>query len=1113
MAMDTLYQTDDYAPDSSTTGILAPGLTLSGSADAWLENDWFKADLTAGTTYHFKLDPFGMYGYNGQQSNTRLVLRDAQGAELASSYGDSLYAPSYVQYTPTVSGAYYLDVELAARVGKYKVSMEIPVPDAVPSQGAGAPLVEAGVKVEGVFDYAGDRDWYRFHAEPGQHLKFGTPRGSAADAVFATDYAFYTLDGKPLDYMYPFEPMVSGDYYVSLQGDDKGSYTLLMTALADDYAGNAATTGQLQPGGASISGKIDYAYDRDAFRAPVEAGKMYTVRVSGISTSLYGLQYRVTDAATGTAYTVSRIDGGFSFKAGSTGDALLALTSFVSPLPATGGNYLLELVAGVPDDHGDDAAHATAVALGQSVNAELQGGGDTDVFKVELKAGVTYDFDAAGTLRTSLRLTDATGKEIAGGGYNNPSSHLSVTPAVTGSYFAHVTGPGSGYAFKAVATRDDYAANTGNPGLLAVGGSANGQIDNHADVDWFAIDLAKGVTYWFEGTSPATVLDAQGKTLAEMPTGLHSDQKPVMSFVPENSGTYYVSVRGGPGSYTVKAQVGERDDFGATPATAGKLVADVQAKGRLELPQDTDMYHFSASAGTSYVVELTDSRGYAVRDGYQVYVQSDLGSTGLMREIERANVSVTMFEPQASGDYYFTVKGDGGTQGGYGLRLRPVAGDLVPANRNTTAELHAGQPIYSALETPYDGDWYKVAVQKDRAYVVELLGAFSGNGTLDAQSAILSVTNERGYTTSFGGSYAYRPYSEPLATFKPDQDGAYYVGVDGNTIAAGGYMLKVTDITNDRKGPALAATSFIANVHADLYDTQVLEFDERIKVDERGVTLSGPNGAVGLHSITGKYDGLLSAGNKLFINPAARLDPGVTYTIELKAGSITDVAGNPYSGAQSFSFSTKPLLQTGTASDDYLDGAARSTTMTGGAGLDTVLYTGSVNGYTIKGSSGGKFTIGPSHGAFEPTVTLDGIERLVFARSASVALDIDGTGGQAYRLYQAAFNRTPDAGGVGYWIAQLDKGMALTDVARSFVASAEFQKLYGANPSDAAFVDMLYNNVLHRAPDAAGGAYWNGALRDGLAREQALAYFSEGKENHDAVAKVIADGFSYVPYG
>lgn len=1111
--MDTLYQTDDYAPDSSTTGILAPGLTLSGSTDNWLENDWFKAELTAGTTYHFKLDPFGMYGYNGQQSSTRLVLRDAQGAELASSYGDSLYVPSYVQYTPTVSGAYYLDVELIARVGKYKVSMEIPVPDAVPSQGAGAPLVEAGVKVEGVFDYAGDRDWYRFHAEQGQHLKFGTPKGSAADAVFATDYAFYTLDGKPLDYMYPFEPMVSGDYYVSLQGDEKGSYTLLMTALADDYAGNAATTGQLQPGGPAVSGKIDYAYDRDAFRVPVEAGKMYTVRVSGISTSLYGLQYRAADAATGTTYAISKVDGGFSFKAGSTGDALLSLTSFASPLPATGGNYVLELVAGVPDDHGDNVAHATAVALGQTVNAELQGGGDTDVFKVELQGGVTYDLEAVGTLQTSLRLTDATGMEIASRGNTNPPLPLSVTPAASGSYFAHVSGPGSTYSFKAVAIQDDYAANTGNPGLLLVGGSAKGTIDNYADADWLAIDLAEGVTYWFEGPGSARVVDGQGKTLAEMPTGLRSDQTPVMPFVPEKSGTYYVSVRGGPGSYTVKAQLGERDDFGATRSTAGKLVADVQAKGRLELPQDSDMYHFSASAGTSYVVELTDSQGYVVRDGYQVHVQSDLGSAGLMRKVERANVSVTMFEPQASGDYYFTVNGDGGSKGDYGLRLRPVAGDLVPANRNTTAELHAGQPIHSALETRYDGDWYKVAVQKDRAYVVELLGAFSGNGTLNAQSANLSVTNERGYTTNFEGSYAYRPYSEPLATFKADQDGAYYVGVDGNTVASGGYMLKVTDITNDRKGPALATTSFNANVHADLYDTQVFVFDERIKVDERGVTLNGPNGTIGLSSFNGTHDGLLSAGNKLFINPAARLDPGITYTIELKPGSITDVAGNPYSGALSFSFSTKPLLQTGTAGDDYLDGAAKSTQMAGGAGLDTVLYAGSVNGYTINGSGAGKFTIGPRLGAFEPTVTLDGIERLVFGQSTSVALDIEGTGGQAYRLYQAAFNRTPDAGGVGYWMAQMDKGMVLTDVARSFVASAEFQKLYGANPTDAAFVDMLYNNVLHRAPDAAGAAYWNGALRDGLPREQALAYFSEGKENHDAVAKLIANGFSYTPYG
>ena len=51
--------------------------------------------------------------------------------------------------------------------------------------------------------------------------------------------------------------------------------------------------------------------------------------------------------------------------------------------------------------------------------------------------------------------------------------------------------------------------------------------------------------------------------------------------------------------------------------------------------------------------------------------------------------------------------------------------------------------------------------------------------------------------------------------------------------------------------------------------------------------------------------------------------------------------------------------------------------------------------------------------------TLVSVERLVFS-DVTVALDLDGVGGQAYRIYKAAFDREPDSGGLGYWIAQME---------------------------------------------------------------------------------------------
>ena len=126
-----------------------------------------------------------------------------------------------------------------------------------------------------------------------------------------------------------------------------------------------------------------------------------------------------------------------------------------------------------------------------------------------------------------------------------------------------------------------------------------------------------------------------------------------------------------------------------------------------------------------------------------------------------------------------------------------------------------------------------------------------------------------------------------------------------------------------------------------------------------------------------------------------------------------------------------------------------------------------------------------------------------------VALDVDGAAGQAYRLYQAAFDRAPDLEGLGFWIGAMDKGVGLQDVARSFVASAEFTGRYGPT-TDAQFLDLLYQHVLHREPDAAGFQFWNDALQAHVPREAVLASFSESAENQAQVIGSIQHGIDFI---
>lgn len=201
----------------------------------------------------------------------------------------------------------------------------------------------------------------------------------------------------------------------------------------------------------------------------------------------------------------------------------------------------------------------------------------------------------------------------------------------------------------------------------------------------------------------------------------------------------------------------------------------------------------------------------------------------------------------------------------------------------------------------------------------------------------------------------------------------------------------------------------------------------------------------------------------------------------------------------------------GGAGNDRITGGGGDDSIIGGAGIDVAQYAGARANYVVYRSGGG-FNVTDRSGA-EGTDTLIQVERLQFADSV-VALDSNGNGGEVYRVYQAAFNRRPDAGGLGFWINARDNGASLTTVANGFVQSPEFRALYGANPSNAEYVNRLYDNVLHRAGEAGGVAYWLGVLNArSLTQAEVLAGFSESPENQAALIGVIQDGFTYTPYG
>jgi len=81
-------------------------------------------------------------------------------------------------------------------------------------------------------------------------------------------------------------------------------------------------------------------------------------------------------------------------------------------------------------------------------------------------------------------------------------------------------------------------------------------------------------------------------------------------------------------------------------------------------------------------------------------------------------------------------------------------------------------------------------------------------------------------------------------------------------------------------------------------------------------------------------------------------------------------------------------------------------------------------------------------------------------------------------LYLGFFGRAPDTAGLYYWSSQISLGTSPIEVAKGFSQSSEFSQKYGPL-SAGAKIDLAYQNILQRSPDAGGHAYWTNRLETG----------------------------------
>ena len=139
---------------------------------------------------------------------------------------------------------------------------------------------------------------------------------------------------------------------------------------------------------------------------------------------------------------------------------------------------------------------------------------------------------------------------------------------------------------------------------------------------------------------------------------------------------------------------------------------------------------------------------------------------------------------------------------------------------------------------------------------------------------------------------------------------------------------------------------------------------------------------------------------------------------------------------------------------DYFDG---------GLGLDTVVYSGPIERYTIN-KSGNRYVVSEPTGS-DDTDNLVNIERLQFS-NGKVALDVEtGNAGEAAKLIGALLGPTyvKDKALAGIVINLLDQKYTSDTIAKLGIATPMFLGMAGSS-SNTDFVKQVFTNVVGRAP-------------------------------------------------
>ena len=216
-------------------------------------------------------------------------------------------------------------------------------------------------------------------------------------------------------------------------------------------------------------------------------------------------------------------------------------------------------------------------------------------------------------------------------------------------------------------------------------------------------------------------------------------------------------------------------------------------------------------------------------------------------------------------------------------------------------------------------------------------------------------------------------------------------------------------------------------------------------------------------------------------------DSGVTYIDALSgASALTERA--QLNNVEQLQFLDKTVSL---VVNDTIKGQPGTDFFDGGLGIDTVVYSGPQERYSIT-KSGNRYVVSEPTGS-DDTDYLSNIERLQFS-NGKVALDLGGNAGQAARLIGALLGPSfiKDKALAGVVIGFIDQDYSIENIANLGLNTSFYLALAGSTKNED-FVNHVFRNVVGRPPEANEQKTYVDMLNAGTS-QGALAVMAAGTE-------------------